>query len=55
LEPLLTSEALNAMATANGFKSRTFHTGIGALKLSVPQVRESDSVFLSIAGEGLTQ
>ena len=32
---------------ANGFKSRTFHTGIGALKLSVPQVRESDSVFSS--------
>ena len=32
---------------ANGFKSRTFQTGIGALKLSVPQVRESDSVFSS--------
>jgi transposase-like protein len=24
---------------ANGFKSRTFQTGIGVLKLSVPQVR----------------
>jgi len=32
---------------ANGFKSRTFQTGIGVLKLSVPQVRESDSVFSS--------
>ena len=32
---------------ANGFKNRTFQTGIGALKLSVPQVRESDSVFSS--------
>jgi putative transposase len=32
---------------ANGFKSRTFQTGIGALKLSVPQVRESNSVFSS--------
>jgi transposase-like protein len=32
---------------ANGFKSRTFKTGIGALKLSVPQVRESNSVFSS--------
>jgi len=32
---------------ANGFKSRNFQTGIGALKLSVPQVRESDSVFCS--------
>jgi transposase-like protein len=32
---------------ANGFKSRNFQTGIGALKLSVPQVRESDSVFSS--------
>ncbi len=32
---------------ANGFKSRTFQTGIGALKLSVPQVRESDSAFSS--------
>jgi len=30
---------------ANGFKPRMFHTGIGALKLSVPQVRESDRVF----------
>jgi transposase-like protein len=30
---------------ANGFKTRTFQTGIGALKLSVPQVRESDTVF----------
>ena len=26
---------------ANGFKDRTFQTGIGALGLSVPQVRES--------------
>ena len=33
---------------ANGFKSRTFQTGIGALKLSVPQVRESASAFPSI-------
>ncbi len=32
---------------ANGFKSRNFQTGIGALKLSVPQVRDSDSVFSS--------
>ena len=32
---------------ANGFKSRTFQSGIGVLKLSVPQVRESDSVFSS--------
>jgi transposase-like protein len=32
---------------ANGFKSGTFQTGIGALKLSVPQVRESNSVFSS--------
>lgn len=32
---------------ANGFKSRNFQTGIGALKLSVPQVRESDSVISS--------
>lgn len=30
---------------ANGFKPRTFQTGIGSLKLSVPQVRESDRVF----------
>ncbi|RYD75439.1 MAG: IS256 family transposase, partial [Verrucomicrobiaceae bacterium] len=30
---------------ANGFKSRTFHTGIGALELAVPQVRQSDSPF----------
>ena len=29
----------------NGFKSRTFQTGIGALELAVPQVRESDSPF----------
>jgi putative transposase len=29
----------------NGFKSRTFQTGIGALELSVPQVRESDTPF----------
>jgi len=32
---------------ANGFKSRNFQTAIGALKLSVPQVRQSDSVFSS--------
>lgn len=30
---------------ANGFKPRTFQTGIGALELSVPQVRESSSTF----------
>ena len=30
---------------ANGFKPRTFQTGIGALELSLPQVRESDSPF----------
>ena len=30
---------------ANGFKSRTFQTGIGALELTVPQVRESDTIF----------
>ncbi len=30
---------------ANGFKSRTFQTGIGALDLAVPQVRESDTIF----------
>ena len=30
---------------ANGFKDRTFQTGIGALGLSVPQVRESATVF----------
>lgn len=30
---------------ANGFKPRTFQTGIGALQLSVPQVRESDAPF----------
>lgn len=30
---------------ANGFKSRRFQTGIGTLELSVPQVRESDTVF----------
>ena len=29
----------------NGFKSRTFHTGIGALELTVPQVRERDEPF----------
>ena len=29
----------------NGFKPRTFHTGIGALELAVPQVRESDVPF----------
>jgi hypothetical protein len=32
---------------ANGFKSRSFQTAIGPLKLSVPQVRESSSVFSS--------
>lgn len=32
---------------ANGFKSRKFHTGIGALEISVPQVRESDAPFRS--------
>ena len=30
---------------ANGFKSRNFQTGIGALELSVPQVRQSDTPF----------
>lgn len=30
---------------SNGFKPRTFQTGIGALELSVPQVRESDAPF----------
>ncbi len=30
---------------ANGFKPRTFQTGIGALELAIPQVRESDSPF----------
>jgi len=30
---------------ANGFKSRTYQTGIGTLGLSVPQVRESDTIF----------
>lgn len=30
---------------SNGFKPRTFHTGIGALELTVPQVRESDEPF----------
>lgn len=30
---------------ANGFKPRTFQTGIGALNLAVPQVRESDTIF----------
>ena len=30
---------------ANGFKPRKFQTGIGALKLSVPQVRDSSSTF----------
>lgn len=29
----------------NGFKPRTFQTGIGALELSVPQVRDSDTPF----------
>jgi len=30
---------------SNGFKPRTFQTGIGALELAVPQVRESDTPF----------
>lgn len=30
---------------ANGFKPRTFQTGIGVLGLSVPQVRESETPF----------
>jgi putative transposase len=30
---------------ANGFKSRSFQTGIGTLNLAVPQVRQSDTVF----------
>jgi len=30
---------------ANGFKNRNFHTGIGSLKLSVPQVRDSGTPF----------
>lgn len=30
---------------ANGFKPRTFQTGIGALDLAVPQVRESETPF----------
>jgi transposase-like protein len=30
---------------ANGFKPRTYQTGMGALNLAVPQVRESDTVF----------
>jgi len=30
---------------ANGFKTPTFQTGVGALELSVPQVRESDQTF----------
>ncbi|MCX8496496.1 MAG: transposase [Akkermansiaceae bacterium] len=30
---------------ANGFKSRNFQTGLGALELSVPQVRQSDTPF----------
>jgi putative transposase len=30
---------------ANGFKSRNFQTAVGALKLAVPQVRESDAPF----------
>lgn len=33
---------------ANGFKPRNFQTGIGALELSVPQVRESDSPFRTL-------
>lgn len=30
---------------ANGFKSRTFQTGMGSLKLAMPQVRESSTTF----------
>lgn len=30
---------------ANGFKSRTYQTAMGALELAIPQVRESDTVF----------
>jgi putative transposase len=30
---------------ANGFKARNFQTGIGTLKLSVPQVRDSSAIF----------
>ena len=30
---------------ANGFKPRTFQTGVGVLELTVPQVRESDTIF----------
>jgi len=30
---------------ANGFKSRSYQTGIGVLDLAVPQVRDSDTVF----------
>jgi transposase-like protein len=30
---------------ANGFKPRTYQTGVGVLDLAVPQVRESDTVF----------
>ncbi len=30
---------------SNGFKPRTFQTGIGALELAVPQVRDSDTPF----------
>jgi transposase-like protein len=30
---------------ANGYKSRTYQTGMGALNLAIPQVRESDTVF----------
>jgi transposase-like protein len=39
----------------NGFKSRTFQNGIGALKLSVLQVRESDSVFSSFLLEKVSR
>ena len=30
---------------ANGFKPRSFQTGIGALELAIPQVRQSGSLF----------
>jgi hypothetical protein len=38
---------------ANGFKSRSFQTGIGALKLSVPQVRKGDPVCSSAKCPGI--
>jgi hypothetical protein len=35
------------MGFATGFESRSFQTAIGPIKLFVPQVRESSSVFSS--------